>query len=437
LDTKLSTPQLPPLTLRANFSWTFAGNVVYMASQWAILVLIAKLTSPEDLGRFALALAICAPVILLFNLHLRTVLATDIAGEYPFSVYLITRSVCLCVALLAISGIVWVVGYRGTTLAVVAAMAAAKSVESVSDIHYGLLHQYERLDFVSQSLIVKGVGSAIVVAIVLGVSGNVVLATWAIAGVWALLFLLFDRRNVRRLQDRQPRNLVMTFPLRDIARLARRTWPLGVVAMLISLNPNIPRYVIDFHFGPEEVGFFAALAYTLIVGKAVVGSLGKSAAPRLSRLAGQGLTAEYGTLVTRLVLIAAVLGGVGVGLVSFAGEFVLTLLYTPEYADHSPAFLVLMVAAALNYVSVVLWYALTAAGRRFGGQLPLFVLVATASLIGAVVLVPDHGTLGAAWSTVIAAVIQMCGTALLIRSEMSTIRRRGTAHDVGLAARIL
>ena len=31
-----------PVSLRANFTWTFAGNAVYAASQWAILSLIAK-----------------------------------------------------------------------------------------------------------------------------------------------------------------------------------------------------------------------------------------------------------------------------------------------------------------------------------------------------------------------------------------------------------
>ncbi|MGI8856402.1 MAG: hypothetical protein ACR2JW_11675, partial [Thermomicrobiales bacterium] len=52
-------------SLRANFSWTFVGNVVYAACQWGMLVVLAKLGSPEVVGQFALGLAITAPVIML------------------------------------------------------------------------------------------------------------------------------------------------------------------------------------------------------------------------------------------------------------------------------------------------------------------------------------------------------------------------------------
>ncbi len=31
------------LSIHENFSWTFAGNVVYAGSQWGILVVLAKL----------------------------------------------------------------------------------------------------------------------------------------------------------------------------------------------------------------------------------------------------------------------------------------------------------------------------------------------------------------------------------------------------------
>ena len=64
------------LSLRKNFTWTFAGNAIYAASQWGQLVVLAKLGTPETVGQIALALAICAPVIMFANLQLRSVQAT-------------------------------------------------------------------------------------------------------------------------------------------------------------------------------------------------------------------------------------------------------------------------------------------------------------------------------------------------------------------------
>jgi O-antigen/teichoic acid export membrane protein len=55
--------EMPPLRLRTGFAWTVAGNVVYGASQWAMLSLIAKLGNGEMLGQYALALARVAVLV--------------------------------------------------------------------------------------------------------------------------------------------------------------------------------------------------------------------------------------------------------------------------------------------------------------------------------------------------------------------------------------
>ena len=69
------------LSLRQNFKWNFVGNFVYGACQWGMLVVLAKLTSPEMVGRFALGLAITAPIVLLSQLQLHGVQETDARDE--------------------------------------------------------------------------------------------------------------------------------------------------------------------------------------------------------------------------------------------------------------------------------------------------------------------------------------------------------------------
>ena len=93
------------LSLRVNFSWNLAGNLVYAACQWGIVVVLAKLTSPEMVGRFALGLAVTAPIIMLSNLQLRSVQATDARGEYQFGHYLGLRLVTTMLALMTIAAV--------------------------------------------------------------------------------------------------------------------------------------------------------------------------------------------------------------------------------------------------------------------------------------------------------------------------------------------
>ena len=117
----LAAAQHRALTLRDNFSWTFVGNVVYAASQWGILTVLAKLGSPEMVGQFALGLAIAAPVVMFTNLQLRGVLATDARDEYRFGDYLALRLCATLLAMLTISGLVLLGGYSWQTSLVISA----------------------------------------------------------------------------------------------------------------------------------------------------------------------------------------------------------------------------------------------------------------------------------------------------------------------------
>ena len=90
----------PPL--RVSFSWTLAGNVVYAATQFGVLSVLAKLGSAAVVGQYALALAIAAPVFMFTNLQLRGVQATDARQEFGFPDYFTLRTLSTVAGLLAI-----------------------------------------------------------------------------------------------------------------------------------------------------------------------------------------------------------------------------------------------------------------------------------------------------------------------------------------------
>src|SRR5438093_329611 len=132
----------PPLngvpSLRRNVAWAAIGNAGYAACQWGVLIVLTKLTTAADVGRFALGLAVTAPVMIAAGLQLRMVQATDARGEYPFGVYLGLRLVTTALAFATIGIIAISAGYRGDTLLVITFVALAKAFEAVSDIIFGL-----------------------------------------------------------------------------------------------------------------------------------------------------------------------------------------------------------------------------------------------------------------------------------------------------------
>jgi len=115
----LSTPPArvsvvaPPL--RVSFSWTLAGNVVYAATQFGMLSVLAKLGNPSIVGQYALGLAITAPVFMLTNLQLRGVQATDARNQYEFADYFTLRCLCTLVGLFLIAVMVALSHYDSAT----------------------------------------------------------------------------------------------------------------------------------------------------------------------------------------------------------------------------------------------------------------------------------------------------------------------------------
>src|SRR5262249_21316077 len=142
-DTTVWTRELPSIpaeverpSLKRNFSWTLVGNLTYAGCQWGMLVEIAKLGRPEMVGRFALALAIGARLVMLTNLQLRSVQATDFASQYRFADYFRLRMIMTVLALTAIAVMAFAGRYGRETTEVILFVGLAKAFEAISDIYY-------------------------------------------------------------------------------------------------------------------------------------------------------------------------------------------------------------------------------------------------------------------------------------------------------------
>src|SRR5262245_45486845 len=92
-------------SFRSDFGWLFSGNVIYTACQWIIVLIFSKLGTPEQVGEYALGVAVATPVLVLANLQIRSLVASDINAEYTLGQYLRFRAVTLAAAYVALIAI--------------------------------------------------------------------------------------------------------------------------------------------------------------------------------------------------------------------------------------------------------------------------------------------------------------------------------------------
>jgi O-antigen/teichoic acid export membrane protein len=410
----MSSPFIRPLSLRVNFSWTFVGNVVYAGSQWSMLVVLAKLGSPEMLGQFALGLAISTPIMMLANLQLRAIQATDARHEYQFGDYLALRLTLIGLALLAIAGIAAQSGYQQQTFLVILAVGCTRAIDAISDICYGLLQQHERMDRVALSMILRGGVALVALTAGVALTGSIIGGVVGIILAWGMVLAAYDLRSIRAVAGQQARLRPCWHPP-TMLRLARLAAPLGVAMMLLTLNASIPRYMVGHMMGEQMLGIFAAVAYIERAGTTVVSALGQSASPHLARAYATGNSPAFRRLVTRLVLVGCGLGAGGVVAAVTVGEPLLALLYQPEYARVDVFFWV-MIAAGLWYVASFLGYAATAS-RIIALQPVVLGISAGVVFTSSLLLIPSSGLPGAAMAMVASSATAVLGyLALLLRT---------------------
>src|SRR5437867_12504010 len=115
-----------------------------------------------------------------------------------------------------------VLGYSDEVLDLVLVVAFAKAFEAVSDVSFGLLQKAENLRRVAVSMLLKGVISVLAVGVVLRLTGDIVLATLAMALCWGSLLATYDLPAAVRIESLRP-----TLKPRALARLVWLALPLG------------------------------------------------------------------------------------------------------------------------------------------------------------------------------------------------------------------
>lgn len=423
---------LKQLSLRKNFVWTLAGNISLAASQWAVVVVIAKVGSPKEVGFYAYALAVTAPIILFSNLKLRSAQATDARGDYHFGHYLALRIVTTVAALVVIGAIAFLGEHDRSISWSLILIGSAKGVESLSDVYYGLFQQRERMDLISISLLLRSVLGVLSVTGALIITKNLLTSLSLLFAAWSIVLLFYDMRQAGILLNTSSAPVpapALCSPLwerKQLMQLAMLTLPLGFSVALGSLYTNIPRYFLEHESGIYGLGIFSALAYIMIAGGTVINALGQSASPRLAKLFANGNYRQFITLTGKLVLIGTALGGAGILVAATVGKTLLATLYTSEYAAYSGTFLLVMIAAGIQYTYLFLGSAINAM-RLFRTQMLITVFSTTILALFCYILIGRKGMDGAAYAMIFAKLFEsVCYVFIIIRILKGKLARKGT-----------
>lgn len=366
-------------------SGLLAGQVTLAASQWAVIVVLARSGTPQAVGSFVVALAITAPLINAVTLNQRAVLASEAAPSHSLGDHLHLRAAMLSLGLVVLAGLAVSDLIGATTVLTVVFVGLARTAWAVSDILYGPFLRHGRTRLIAGSMVVRAAAGFAGAMAGFELTASVVGAAGGLALGWVVPIVVVDvpgtrslRRRHRREDGSWPPSLSLDARGAGHTRsLLKLTLPLGLVALLVSVHANLPRYLVAHRLDVAELGYFAALASLLVPGTLAASAVSQAALPRLGQL-HRGGSPGHTRLVLLLTAAMVGMGGLGLLVATFAERPLLTLLYGAEYAGRTAVLQWLVVAATFSFVGTVLDAALTSTAR-FRAQ-------AVASLVGAAVL---------------------------------------------------
>ncbi len=394
------------LSISANFIWSLAGIGIFTACQWGMLIALSKLGSAEQVGQYSLGLAIASPIFLFARLGLRIVLVTDTRNENEFGEYLGLLILTTSLGLLGVIIAGWVPDFSVITVAVIIIVGIAKAIENISYLIYGLFQKHERMERISISMMLRGVGSLAALGGVLALTHNVALAAAAMAAWYFVCFAVYDVPNVYAFE-----RMRLNFSIKKLYSLFLIAAPLAPSLFFLSVGINSPRYFIQGYLGEGPLGYFSALAYIPLGLSMVFLSFSQALLPRLSHYHLDNPTGFLRLLVIGIGA-AMVLGISSLGFFYFWGKPIISLIYNIEYTENYLMLLILLAANIVFLLNAILGTTMTAA-RYFKSTLLINILFVLGTVSACFFFVPRMGLEGAAYSVLIGNAVQ-CSVAFVV-----------------------
>ncbi len=380
--------------------YALGGEGFFNVCRLLVVVLLARLTSPEVLGQFDYALALSAPVVLFCTLQLKAAYVSDAADTSPFGAYRALRSCGLLAAGAVLGGLcVWSFFSEPQPVfaLILLAVSLSKLAHAAAEVYWGVFQRRERIDLAARSSLLRGgamllaVGTLLPLWAALSASANA--RAWITAGAictyalaWWLVLWLYDRPSALRLGPLEPR---WTWP--QVAALLKQTLPLGGILLIISLYESLPRYFVEARpNGKALLGYFGALNYIALASSLVLTQVCVASASRVARYSQRDRPA-FVRLAGKLLALALALGATLICATWLGGAWFLRTLYQPDYARYAEQFLLLIVGQAFVLLANVLGFLVTHM-RMFWIQVPIQCAVLATTFVAAQVFIATTTT---------------------------------------------
>lgn len=407
----VAMPVSAPSMRRAG-PWVLVTASAVALANFVQFSLVARVLGPDSAGEYALALAVVAPLTMLFGMSLRDLLQSKMRRWNDYRELLALR-ISLSLLLVA-SGLlvqVWLSVSPGLT----ALLAVARAGDLALDLMAGASLKAARPHLAAAPIIWNQVVGLLLFGASLAAWGNLSWSVSASALTSITVAILCARLGVPRLPGAGTRSPKFSHQL----AWTRLGLPLGAAATITSLSALVPRALLEHESGLDAVGqYSAALAIASIPGIVFAAVAQAGLSPLVAaRSASQGNPTR---LVRRLFIVnLGIAAAFALPIFLFSGHL-LGVLFGDAFAKPATE-LALQALAASTLIVACVWVAdmVLVALQAYTARLTTTIATVGAVAVSAATLIPRYGLGGAVACTVVGYAVGLVAKLIVIQKKWS------------------
>lgn len=253
-------------TLRRNFLWNTAGQLIYMGAQFLCGILVVRFGADGvyNSGLYNTALTVTNIFLSMASYGMYSFQVSDMRGKYATSAYLKSRAFTCAAAVgscALLLGFCAAMGrpYTAEQTACILLFLLFRMVESATDVYNAILQKHDRLDLVGKIYAVRGLLTLGVFVLVLALTGNMVLTLGLMAAAVAVFFILYS------IPQAKPFYTPQRVAGRVAGALLWECLPLAIYSVLGTTAANIPKLFLGQIMGNEAMGIYGPVVQPVVL----------------------------------------------------------------------------------------------------------------------------------------------------------------------------
>ena len=404
-----------------DYVWNTIGQTSWGLVFPLLTIVITQVAGVEQAGMFSLVFVTAALLMIVGNYGVRTYQVSDLSEKHTFADYQINR-IITCVLMLIVGGFYCSVrGYEGLMFTISVGVYIYKMVDGLADVYEGRLQQVDKLYLAGISQTFRSVVVFLVFSVVLLISGDVGIASiaMAVAAVATFFFLTLPLTLFETPRSRQ-------WSSSSIKELFKQCAPLFVALFLFAFIDAMPKLVMEGMLGYENQLYFNVIYFPaklilvgvqLIYRPLLVRLANVWADPKMHKRFDQVILAMMGIIVVITVIVIIIVNTIGIPILSF--------LYGIDFSQFRGLFYVMMAAGGI-IAGIDFLYQVITVLRRQKDVMKLYLIAFAFSLFVPFLLIGFTKLPGAVLSYLILECILF---ALLVTEYFSIRAKYKRAHE--------